>query len=122
MIRYNGLDLFSSGPAQIEPGALMSRDALAEQPGSIGATLIGQGLSPREIKQHGSLIGDDESALRGMIQAIEQQVGTTAGTLIDDYGNTWPNCVLRVFQYEPIHRLGPRLACSYTLTYLQTTP
>lgn len=100
----------------------MSRDALAAQPGSIGAALIGQGQSPREIKQQGTLIGDDEPALRSLIETIEQQVGMSEAVLVDEHGNTWPHCVMRAFQPDAVYRLGPRFAVRYLVTYLQVLP
>lgn len=122
MITYNGIDLFSSGPSLIEPGPTQSRDAVADAPGAIGASVIGQGRGPRSITQRGTLVADSEPGLRALIDAIDAQVGTDAATLSDPHGNDYAGCVMRAFEHASIKRLGPRYACHYTLAYLQTTP
>lgn len=122
MITFNGQDLFSSGPCTIEVGPTQSRDALTQLPGGIGAALISQGQSPRLLTQVGTLIGDTEPALREQLRAIESAVGADAATLIDEHANTYAGCVMRQFNPGPVKRQGPRYTCSYTLSYLQTSP
>lgn len=122
MITFNGIDLFSSGPSQLKPGPIQSRDALAQTPGAIGASLVSQGLAPREIAQQGTLIADNEPALHVLIKAIESHIGIDAAMLVDINQNEYPGCVMRQFDIGLVERLGPRYACDYTVTYLQTTP
>lgn len=122
MITYSGQDLFSSGPARVLPGPINSRDAVAEAPGTIGASLIGQGISPRSLTQLGTLFGDSPAELQAQIDAVAQQVGAEAAELIDGDGVAWPGCVMRRFEPEAPRRIGPRYASDYTIEYLQTTP
>lgn len=122
MITYDGLELFSSGPSRIKLGPAQSRDAVADVPGAIGAMLIGQGVRPRAIDQQGTLVADDEPALRALTQAIEAQVGAAAAMLTDEHGNALPGCVMREFNPGRAYRMGPRFASDYTVSYLQTTP
>ncbi|MFN3167517.1 MAG: hypothetical protein ACE37H_10685 [Phycisphaeraceae bacterium] len=121
MISFNELNLFSSGPTRLEPGAVQSRDAVADAPGTIGASVIGQGQAPRTIVQRGVLVGDTEADLFAQRDAIEARVGT-AGTLVDEHGSAFTGCVLRRFEPGAPERLGPRYACRYVATYLQATP
>lgn len=122
MITYNGLDLFSSGNSRLIPGPVESRDVVADSPGTVGASRIGQGRRPRTIEQQGTLVGDTASGLQGLIDAIDAQVGSDAALLRDAQGEEWPHCVLRAFQPSRFFRLGPRHAADYTLTYLQVQP
>lgn len=122
MITYNGLDLFSSGPSVVEPGALEGRDALADAPGAIGASVVTQGVLPRKLVQRGKLIADDEQALQSLIDAIQSQVDSGAATLVDQHAKAWPECLMRRFEVETFTRLGPRLMTAYEITYLQTYP
>ncbi len=122
MITFNGLDLFGSGPSRTIPGRVQSRDALAQPPGAVGATIAQQGQQPREITQRGMLVADTGPGLRELITAIEDQVGAGGATLADEHGTDWPGCVLRVFEPGPIGRLGPRFTVDYILTYLQVSP
>ena len=122
MITFNGLDLFSSGPGLVDPGPVQSRDAVAEAPGGVGAAVIGQGLAPRTIDQHGTLIADSQPALQGLIDAIARHVGSQAATLVDQHGHAFACCVMQRMKTGTIDRLGPRFACAYTLRYLQACP
>lgn len=122
MITYNGLDLFSSGPSAIEPGPLESRDAVAEAPGAVGASVITQGTAPRLLRQQGTLIADNAEALRALIDAIQAQVGLGDAALVDPLGRTWAGCLMQRFESPMTHRLGPRLAAPYEITYLQAQP
>jgi len=121
VITFKQLDLFGSGPCRLEPGPTLSRDALAEAPGAIGAAAINQGLAPRTLSQRGTLVADTRADLRAQRVAIEARVGE-AGELADDRGGVYAGCVLQRFEPGPVERLGPRFACDYTATYLQTTP
>ena len=120
MITYNGLDLFSSGSSTITPGPVESRDAVADTPGAVGATVITQGLLPRSISQQGTLIADSPEALQSLIDSIALQVSDSSATLIDQHGNAWPNCLMRAMETQAFYRTGPRTAATYTVTYLQT--
>jgi len=120
VITYNGLELFSSGTSELEPGPLQSREAVMDTPGGIGASVIAQGVSARNITQRGTLAGDTEAELMALIQAIEAQVGLASATLTDAQGNDWPECFMKRFEPGPVFRLGPRQAVQYTITYLQT--
>lgn len=122
MITYNGLDLFSSGPGLVEPGAIEGRDAVADSPGSIGASVVSQGTAPRKLIQRGTLVADDEASLQTLIDAIESQVGAGAAELIDSHGKAWPECLLQRFESGVFVRLGPRFTAEYEITYLQTHP
>ena len=122
MITYNGLALFNSGPSHTEPGPTQSRDAVADVPGGIGASVIGQGQVHRTLAQRGELIADDVAALRALIDTIIQQVGAGSATLIDEHGTAWPGCVMQRFKPGPNFRVGPRYATHYTIDYLQATP
>ncbi|MEM9020039.1 MAG: hypothetical protein AAGC44_05695 [Planctomycetota bacterium] len=122
MITFNGLGLFGSGPSSIEPGPYESRDAVMEAPGTIGASAITQGTRPRTLRQHGTLIADDEAALQALIDTIQAQVGSGAAALIDQHGKAWPNCLMQRFETQAFRRLGPRTTTRYGITYLQTQP
>lgn len=122
MITYNGLDLFGSGPSVTQPGPLVSRDAVAENLGAIGASVIAQGMTPRIITQIGTLIADTRQQLRQLIDAIESEVGLSGATLIDEFENDWPECFMQSFEHEPSGQLGPRVTARYTITYLQACP
>lgn len=122
MITYNGQNLFSSGPCTIRPGALQTRDAVSDAPGTIGSTVISQGVSPRTVEQTGMLLADTEAELRALLDAIAIQVGVGPATLVDEQGNDWLNCVMRRVEPGRATRLGPRYAQPYSITYLQTTP
>lgn len=122
MITYNGLDLFSSGPGLVEPGAIEGRDAVADSPGSIGASVVSQGVAPRRLIQRGTLVADDSDALQALIDAIQDQVSAGAADLIDRHGKVWPDCLMQRFETGVFHRLGPRMATAYEITYLQTHP
>lgn len=121
MITFDGQALFTDGPARVTPGPLASRDAVADAPGAIGASLVSQGVSPRSLTQHGTLLADTAADLQAVIDAIQQRVGTSA-TLIDQHSKAWPECVMRSVSTQPIQRLGPRYAAAYDITYLQTHP
>ena len=120
MITYNGIDLFSSGPSSIDPGPYEARDAIANAPGTIGASVITQGVAPRQLLQRGTLVADDAEALQDLIDAIQTQVGIDASTLIDQQGKAWPDCLMQRMETEPFTRLGPRVTSTYEITYLQT--
>lgn len=122
MITYNSLDLFTSGPSLIEPGPLTGRDAVADTPGAIGASVLTQGIAPRKLAQRGTLVADDVESLQALINAIQEQVGAGTAELIDMYGKAWRDCLMQSFEPEPFHRLGPRVAAHYEITYLQTHP
>lgn len=122
MITYNSLDLFSSGPCAVEPGALEGRDAVAESPGAIGAWVVTQGVLPRKLIQRGTLVADDVDALQTLIDAIQAQVEAGTATLVDQHAKAWPDCLLQKFEAEAFTRLGPRLSTAYEITYLQTCP
>lgn len=122
MITYNALDLFSSGPSAIDPGPLTSRDAVAKSPGSIGATVVNQGTTPRRLTQRGTLVADNAEALQALIDTIQAQVGAGNATLTDQHGKDWHDCLMQRFDPAPFHRLGPRYAVDYEITYLQTHP
>lgn len=122
MITFNGLELFSSGPSAIDPGPLESRDALADSPGAIGTSVITQGTSPRRLAQRGTLVADNADAMQALLDAIQSQVGTGTATLTDQHGKAWADCLMQRFETEALHRLGPRYAADYEITYLQTNP
>lgn len=122
MITYNSLDLFSSGPSAVEPGVLEARDAVADSPGAIGASVITQGVLPRKLTQRGTLIADDVDALLRLVDAIQAQVNAGTATLIDQHGKAWPDCLLQRFEAQALSPLGPRLSTAYEITYLQTHP
>lgn len=122
MILYDGQDYFSSGPCRTEPGPTLSRDAVADALGAIGATVTSQGQAARQIELRGSLIGDSEPALRTQLEAIAARVGGGSATLTDEHGNDWPGCVMRRFEPAAVYRLGPRVAVDYRVSFLQTTP
>lgn len=122
MITYNSLDLFSSGPSLIQPGPMQGRDAVADSPGSIGASVVTQGVAPRQLAQRGTLVADDTDALQTLIDAIQAQVGAGTAELIDSHSKAWPECLMQRFEPEPFRRLGPRVAAHYEITYLQTHP
>lgn len=122
MIIYNEQDLFSSGPSTIEPGPIESRDAVADTPGSLGASVITQGTAPRRLTQRGTLVADNADALQSLIDAIQAQVGFGSAALIDQHGKAWPDCLMQRFDPTLFYRLGPRYAVDYEITYLQTQP
>ena len=122
MITYNGLELFSSGPSAIEPGPLQGRDAVADSPGAIGATVITQGTALRQLVQHGTLVADDIDAMQVLLDAVQAQVGSGTGGLIDQHGKVWPVCIMQRFEPGALQRLGPRVAADYEITYLQIHP
>lgn len=122
MITYNGLDLFSSGPCQIDAGPLESRQAISDIPDAIGATVIGQGTQPRSLTQRGQLIAASQQDLQLLFEGIEVVVGQGQADLVEASSNTWKGCVLQRFDHEPIQRLGPRYTARYTATYLQLQP
>lgn len=122
MITYNSLDLFSSGPSAIEPGPFEGRDAVADRPGAVGASVVTQGVRPRKLTQHGQLVADDVDVLQATIDTIQAQVSAGAATLIDQHGKAWPDCLMQRFEAGPLTRLGPRFATTYEITYLQTHP
>lgn len=121
MITYNGLDLFGSGPSTLDPGPLDSRIAPSDVPDAAGASIVLQGVGPRTITQHGTLVADNASALQVLVDAIEAQVGSGGATLTDNLGKDWPGCVMQRFDPGVVDRLGPRFAVDYTITYLQAT-
>ena len=122
MITYNAFDLFSAGPSAIDLGPLESRHAVAESPGAIGSSVVTQGTAPRRLAQRGTLVADNTEALQALINAIQAQVGAGDATLIDQHGNDWSGCLMQRFDPAPLHRLGPRYAADYEITYLQTRP
>lgn len=122
MITYNNFDLFSSGPGSIDPGPLHSREAISNAPDSIGASVISQGTTPRTLTQIGTLVADTPEALQQLINAIEAHIGTGQATLIDQHANAWPDCLMQSVDTQAFHRLGPRVAADYKITYLQTRP
>lgn len=122
VITYNALDLFSSGPSSIEPGPLQGREAIVDSPGTMGSTVITQGTVPRTLTQRGTLVADDPDAMQALIHAIQKQVGVGTAELIDQHAKLWPDCLLQCFEHNPLHRLGPRIAADYVITYLQTYP
>lgn len=120
MITYNGLDLFSSGTSEVQPGPLESREAVMDMPGAVGASVITQGVSARTLNQHGTLAADTEAQLATLVDAIEAQVGRCVATLSDTQGNDWPGVFMQRFEPGEVYRLGPRYARQYTIRYLQT--
>lgn len=119
MMTYNNLDLFSSGPSQVDPGPLEGRDAVADAPGGIGATVITQGTRPRKLTQCGTLVADDFETLQVMMEAIQAQVALGAAALVDQHGKVWPACLMQRFEPHAVVRLGPRVKADYAITYLQ---
>ena len=96
MITFNGQDLFSSGPSAIDPGAVVSRDAVADRPGAIGASVVTQGVGPRQLTQRGTLVADDAESLQALINAIQAHVGTGAATLIDQHDKNYFQLLLNI--------------------------
>lgn len=122
MITYNAQDLFSSGPGAIDPGPYESRDAVADTPGTIGASVINQGTAPRRLTQRGTLVADSAEALQALIDTIQNHVGAGSATLTDEHGKDWPDCLMQRIESAAFHRLGPRYAVDYEITYLQACP
>lgn len=121
-ITYNGLNLFCSGPGRISPGEITSRAAITQTPDATGTTVISQGLEPRAITQHGTLIADSAGQLQSLISRIEHYVGQGDATLVDENAKPWPHCVMRRFETNNPRRVGPRHAVDYTIAYLQAKP
>jgi hypothetical protein len=121
MIRFDGQNLFDSGPSRLEIGGVGLRHASQPAIEGAGVRLASQGTRGRSIIQRGTLRADTPETLTMLRQAIEAKVDGQSYTLLDAHGRSWTNVVMLQFEPSPVERLGPRWKLDYRIEYLQLT-
>ncbi|MEX2672512.1 MAG: DNA circularization N-terminal domain-containing protein [Phycisphaeraceae bacterium] len=119
MSRFEGEDLFGSGPHHFHVHGVEQRHVTHEQPGVDGAAVTAQGRAARQIDQKGMLLADDVASMADQIARIEAAAGGRAGELVDDAGRQWSNVMMLSFEPSAIWRHGARLAVNYQVRYVQ---
>ena len=122
MIRFNQLDLFSSGPTVLHMQSPKLRHDETPRPHDDGSTIISFGQDARTLKQTGSLLADSPTALRTLIQAIENCMDGTAHRLADDAQSLEVDAVLLEVNVIPFVAVGSRWKTEYQLIYRQLSP
>jgi hypothetical protein len=122
MIRFDGENLFASGPCRLAIGPLALRHAGQPALGGVGGHVAAQGVQGRSITQRGTLLADTPAGLASQRRAIEVKVDGQAHTLIDRFEASWPNVMMLRFEPGQAKRLGPRWQQTYRIDYEQTSP
>ena len=122
MSRFNGQELFQSGPHRFHVHGLSQRHVTHEQPGADGVRVTVMGRTGRSIDQTGTLLADNIEQLQQQIDTIEAAMDGQPAELIDDMSRVWSNTLMLAFKPQPIRRVGLRLAVDYIINYLQVQP
>ncbi len=122
MTTFNNIDLFSSGPHDVQVGGLSLRHVLHEPASGDGVQLAAHGRHGRAVTQSGTLVADTPELLESLAAAVEAMLDGRAHDLLDPRGVAWPNVVMLSFDRRGTSRLGTRHQLHYRIQYLQVTP
>jgi hypothetical protein len=116
---FGGHDLFGSGPHAIRPGSWERSQRWRGFAGLDGELVIDDGLRGRSIHQAGRLRADSASALRALIEDVEQLIDGRTHTLLDNHGHVYTNVLLESFEPQTPLQKGRSYWCDYTARYRQ---
>ncbi|GEM_PF-1265090 len=120
MASFRGLSLFDSGPSRVMVQAVEESVRVSRFPGLDGEHHLMMGRPGREVVQEGTLTASSGSGLLERMGAISDQVGER-GTLVDDLGWTYADCVLMSFELVGARRVeaSGRHCADYRMRYRQ---
>ena len=120
MASFRGLSLFDSGPSRVMVQAVAEEVKVSRFPGLDGEHHLLMGRPGREVVQEGTLTASSGSELLTRTGAISDQVGAR-GTLEDDMGWVYGDCVLMSFELAGPRRVeaNGRHCADYRLRYRQ---
>ncbi len=119
MILFDQQDLYSSGPASLQPDSWQRQTVRRGFAGQDGELLLDLGRRSRAIVQTGRLQADTIDALDSQIQAIEAAADGDVCTLTGPHGREFPNTILEGFSLQTPVRTGRGLWCDYRIEYRQ---
>jgi hypothetical protein len=119
MSTLDGMDLFGSGPHELQTGPWRRETVRRGFVGLDGELVLDLGLRSRGLRHTGRLQAASAAELDALISDIDSTADGQLHTLVDNHGRSFPRVLIEEFQAAGPIQHGRGFWCDYTVQFRQ---